>query len=151
MIQSSCRFQAHRAIVDRMDRAPPVRSSRGLNRSLVHTDRTAARRQPTRPSRAPGTKTSTQTIPLAENTTGSGPIEHHGSWSCVKPLIQQFLPHLKTRKEAPIVNVSSGLAFIPFPASPVYCATKAVSLGDEEKAKRDGTPQDSMIESTRFG
>jgi uncharacterized oxidoreductase len=24
-----------------------------------------------------------------------------------------------------IVNVSSGLAFIPFPASPVYCATKA--------------------------
>jgi uncharacterized oxidoreductase len=40
-------------------------------------------------------------------------------------MIQQFLPHLKTRKGALIVNVSSGLAFIPFPASPVYCATKA--------------------------
>jgi uncharacterized oxidoreductase len=40
-------------------------------------------------------------------------------------MIQQFLPHLKTRTSALIVNVSSGLAFIPFPASPVYCATKA--------------------------
>jgi len=40
-------------------------------------------------------------------------------------MIQQFLPHLLTRKGALIVNVSSGLAFIPFPASPVYCATKA--------------------------
>jgi uncharacterized oxidoreductase len=40
-------------------------------------------------------------------------------------MIQQFLAHLKTRKGALIVNVSSGLAFIPFPASPVYCATKA--------------------------
>src|SRR6202049_3863689 len=40
-------------------------------------------------------------------------------------MIQQFLPHLKTREGALIVNVSSGLAFIPFPASPVYCATKA--------------------------
>jgi uncharacterized oxidoreductase len=40
-------------------------------------------------------------------------------------MVQQFLPHLKTRKGALIINVSSGLAFIPFPASPVYCATKA--------------------------
>jgi uncharacterized oxidoreductase len=40
-------------------------------------------------------------------------------------MIQQFLPHLKTRSSALIVNVSSGLAFVPFPASPVYCATKA--------------------------
>jgi uncharacterized oxidoreductase len=40
-------------------------------------------------------------------------------------MIQQFLAHLKTRKGALIVNVSSGLAFIFFPASPVYCATKA--------------------------
>lgn len=39
--------------------------------------------------------------------------------------IQQFLPHLKSRKEALIVNVSSGLAFIPFPISPVYSAAKA--------------------------
>jgi uncharacterized oxidoreductase len=40
-------------------------------------------------------------------------------------MVQQFLPHLKTRKDALIVNVSSGLAFIPFPTSPVYSATKA--------------------------
>jgi uncharacterized oxidoreductase len=40
-------------------------------------------------------------------------------------MIQEFLPHLKTRTGALIVNVSSGLAFIPFPASPVYCATKS--------------------------
>jgi uncharacterized oxidoreductase len=40
-------------------------------------------------------------------------------------MIQQFLPHLKTRSNALIVNVSSGLAFVPLPASPVYSATKA--------------------------
>jgi uncharacterized oxidoreductase len=40
-------------------------------------------------------------------------------------MIQQFLPHLKARQNALIVNVSSGLAFIPYPASPIYCATKA--------------------------
>ncbi len=40
-------------------------------------------------------------------------------------MVQQFLPHLKTRKGALIVNVSSGLAFIPMPIAPVYCATKA--------------------------
>lgn len=40
-------------------------------------------------------------------------------------MVQQFLPHLKTRPGALIVNVSSGLAFIPLPISPVYSATKA--------------------------
>ncbi len=40
-------------------------------------------------------------------------------------MVQQFLPHLKTRQGALIVNVSSGLAFIPLPISPVCCATKA--------------------------
>jgi uncharacterized oxidoreductase len=40
-------------------------------------------------------------------------------------MIQQFLPHLKTKKNALIVNVSSGLAFVPLPISPIYCATKA--------------------------
>jgi len=40
-------------------------------------------------------------------------------------MVQQFLPHLKTRKHAMIVNVSSGLAFIPIPISPLYCAAKA--------------------------
>jgi uncharacterized oxidoreductase len=40
-------------------------------------------------------------------------------------MIQQFLPHLKARQGALIVNVTSGLAFVPLPISPVYCATKA--------------------------
>lgn len=40
-------------------------------------------------------------------------------------MIQQFLPHLMTRNDALIVNVSSGLAFVPMPISPVYCAAKA--------------------------
>ncbi len=40
-------------------------------------------------------------------------------------MVQQFLPHLKTKPSAAIINVSSGLAFIPFPLSPVYSATKA--------------------------
>ena len=40
-------------------------------------------------------------------------------------MIQTFLPHLRTRQSALIVNVSSGLAFVPFPAAPVYSATKA--------------------------
>ena len=40
-------------------------------------------------------------------------------------MIKQFLPHLKSRREAAIINVSSGLAFVPLPTSPVYCATKA--------------------------
>jgi len=40
-------------------------------------------------------------------------------------MIQQFFPHLRRQKEALIVNVSSGLAFVPFPAAPIYSAAKA--------------------------
>ncbi len=40
-------------------------------------------------------------------------------------MVQQFLPHLKTKRDALIVNVSSGLAFVPMLAAPVYSATKA--------------------------
>ena len=40
-------------------------------------------------------------------------------------MIQQFLPQLKSQNDALIVNVSSGLAFVPLPVSPVYCAAKA--------------------------
>lgn len=40
-------------------------------------------------------------------------------------MIQQFLPHLKTQKSAAILNVTSGLALIPFPISPIYGATKS--------------------------
>ena len=40
-------------------------------------------------------------------------------------MVQEFLPHLRGREHALIVNVSSGLAFVPFPASPIYSAAKA--------------------------
>lgn len=40
-------------------------------------------------------------------------------------MIQQFLPSLMGRPEAMIVNVTSGLAFVPFPAAPIYSAAKA--------------------------
>jgi len=40
-------------------------------------------------------------------------------------MVIQFLPHLKAQQSAAIVNVSSGLAFVPLPISPIYCATKA--------------------------
>lgn len=40
-------------------------------------------------------------------------------------MTKAFLPHLKKRDAAAVVNVSSGLAFVPLPISPVYCSTKA--------------------------
>jgi uncharacterized oxidoreductase len=56
-------------------------------------------------------------------------------------MIQQFLPHLKTCTSALIVNVSSGLAFVPLPISPVYCATKAAlhSFTQSLRAQLQGT------------
>ena len=45
----------------------------------------------------------------------SGPVQ----------MVQEFLPHLRSRPHALIVNVSSGLAFVPFPLSPIYSAAKA--------------------------
>ncbi len=40
-------------------------------------------------------------------------------------LSAQLLPHLRRKKSAAIINISSGLAFTPIAALPVYCATKA--------------------------
>ena len=40
-------------------------------------------------------------------------------------MTQQFLPHLKSQKNAAILNVTSGLALVPFPIAPIYGATKA--------------------------
>jgi uncharacterized oxidoreductase len=40
-------------------------------------------------------------------------------------MVAQFLPHLKQQSSPVIVNVSSGLAFVPFPLSPIYSAAKA--------------------------
>jgi len=40
-------------------------------------------------------------------------------------MVRRFLAHLSKQESAAIVNVSSGLAFVPLPIAPVYCATKA--------------------------
>ena len=55
-------------------------------------------------------------------------------------MVQQFLPHLRTQKDALIVNVSSGLAFVPLPLSPIYCATKAAlhSFSQSLRVQLDG-------------
>ena len=40
-------------------------------------------------------------------------------------LVAGLLPHLLERREAAVVNVTSGLAFVPLALKPVYSATKA--------------------------
>jgi len=46
----------------------------------------------------------------------------------IKGLIRMtevFLPLLSKQKESDLINVSSGLAYVPLSGSPIYCATKA--------------------------
>jgi len=40
-------------------------------------------------------------------------------------LTAALLPHLRRQSRATIINVTSGLAFVPFPLAPTYSATKA--------------------------
>jgi len=40
-------------------------------------------------------------------------------------LTRLLLPHFKKQRHATIMNVSSGLAFVPMAMTPTYCATKA--------------------------
>jgi uncharacterized oxidoreductase len=40
-------------------------------------------------------------------------------------MVAEFLAHLAAQKCAAIINVSSGLAFVPLAIAPVYCAAKA--------------------------
>lgn len=40
-------------------------------------------------------------------------------------MIHQFLPHLMAKKSSAIINITSGLGFIPFTISPIYSGTKA--------------------------
>ena len=40
-------------------------------------------------------------------------------------LCRLFIPHLLTRENPVLMNVTSGLAFIPAPSVPIYAATKA--------------------------
>lgn len=40
-------------------------------------------------------------------------------------MLARFTPFLAVKADAAIVNVTSGLAYAPLPATPTYCATKA--------------------------
>ncbi|TDQ11737.1 SDR family oxidoreductase [Pedobacter metabolipauper] len=40
-------------------------------------------------------------------------------------MVQQFLPHLKKQSSATILNVTSGIAFMALPISPIYGASKS--------------------------
>ncbi len=40
-------------------------------------------------------------------------------------MVQQFLPHLKRQSNAAILNVTSGIALMPFPLTPIYSASKS--------------------------
>jgi len=40
-------------------------------------------------------------------------------------MVHQFLPHLMKKRSAAIVNVSSGIAYVPYCVAPVYSASKA--------------------------
>lgn len=53
-----------------------------------------------------------------------------------------FLPHLVTRDDAAILNVTSALAFVPFPLTPTYSATKAAlhSFSEGLRVQLAGTP-----------
>lgn len=55
-----------------------------------------------------------------------------------------FIPHLLKQKKSAIVNVTSGLAFVPLANVPVYCATKAAlhSFTLSLRHQLTGTPID---------
>jgi uncharacterized oxidoreductase len=55
----------------------------------------------------------------------SGEDEIQINFSAPVQLSASFIPHLIKQEEAAIVNVSSGLGFVPLTIMPVYCATKA--------------------------
>jgi uncharacterized oxidoreductase len=42
-------------------------------------------------------------------------------------MVEQFLPFLKTKRHAAIINTSSGLAFLPLPSAPIYCASNCTT------------------------
>ena len=68
-----------------------------------------------------------RTINLHKDDSGFGDLVREIGINLSGPIlmVQKFLPHLKSMDNAAIVNVSSGLAFVPLPTSPIYCATKA--------------------------
>jgi uncharacterized oxidoreductase len=67
----------------------------------------------------------TETVNSAENTLQDIGREIETNLLGPIRMVKQFLPHLRAVNDAAIVNVSSGLAFVPLPIAPIYCATKA--------------------------
>lgn len=55
----------------------------------------------------------------------SGEDEITINFVAVVELTALFIEHLLSRPSAAIVNIGSGLAFMPMPTAPIYCATKA--------------------------
>lgn len=55
----------------------------------------------------------------------SGEDEITINFVAVVELTALFVKHLLTRPEASVVNIGSGLAFMPTATAPIYCATKA--------------------------
>jgi len=57
-------------------------------------------------------------------------------------LTAALLPHLKKQPHAAVINVSSGLAFVPLAFTPTYCATKAAihSYTQSLRYQLRGTP-----------
>ena len=57
-------------------------------------------------------------------------------------LTAALLPHLQKQPSSAIINVSSGLAFVPFPVTPTYSATKAAlhSYTVSLRVQLQGTP-----------
>ncbi len=61
----------------------------------------------------------------------------------------EFLPHLAQQQNALLLNVSSGLAFVPMAQFPIYCATKAAvhsfTLSLRHQAKGSGVKVMELI------
>jgi uncharacterized oxidoreductase len=52
-----------------------------------------------------------------------------------------FAPHLAGQRDAAVLNVSSGLAFVPIARMPVYCATKAAIHSFTQSLRHGLAPQ----------
>ena len=65
--------------------------------------------------------------PLAGESIGLDDAEEQVAVNLLGPirLSAALLPHMRGRAGATLINVSSGLAFVPFAMVPTYCATKA--------------------------
>ena len=66
-------------------------------------------------------------ISLHDTSIGLSDIVREVETNLIGPIrmVQAFLPHLKQVESPAILNVTSGLALIPYPISPIYGATKS--------------------------